>query len=118
MGCCSLLAVQEVKSVDSQDRDDLDYGASANQPDIEKIGCGYWFLTPIQPTSDLIKALQEADPRQRDWVFDDAQRVAVDAPLAKFAHLEEQSLAGLKEPRKAQGRRVYEWETHRKGKDQ
>jgi hypothetical protein len=33
MGCCSLFAIQEVKSVDPQDRDDLDYGASYDQLD-------------------------------------------------------------------------------------
>lgn len=75
MGCCSLLAIQEIKSVDGQDRDDLDYGASADQPDIDKTGCGYRFLTPIQPTSDLIKAQQDADLGGDDWVFDDPRRV-------------------------------------------
>ena len=34
MGCCSLLAIQEVLSVDPQNRDDLDYGASSDQPEI------------------------------------------------------------------------------------
>jgi hypothetical protein len=109
MGCCSLLAIQEVRSVDAHDRDDLDYGASADQPDIGGIGCGYQFLTPIRPTGDVIKAQQTADLGKTDWVFDDPQRVAVDA-LAGFAHLEVQSLSGLKEIRKAQGRHVYKWE--------
>ncbi len=31
-GCCSLLAIQEVKSLDPQDRADLDYGALPNSP--------------------------------------------------------------------------------------
>ena len=35
MGCCTLLAIQEVKSVDAQNRDDLDYGAASDQPAIE-----------------------------------------------------------------------------------
>jgi hypothetical protein len=108
MGCCSLLAIQEIKSVSSQDRDDLDYGASPDQPNIDKTGCGYRELTPIQPASDLIHAQQEADLGNRDWVFDDPQRVASDA-LAQFAHVEERSISGLKETRKAQGRYVYEW---------
>jgi len=38
MGCCSLLAIQQVISVDHQDRDDLDYGAFPDQPDITKVG--------------------------------------------------------------------------------
>ena len=40
MGCCSLLAIQEVKSVDAQSRDDLDYGASNDQPNIAKLDAG------------------------------------------------------------------------------
>lgn len=108
MGCCSLLAIQEIKSVTSQDRDDLDYGASADQPDIDKTGCGYRDLTPIQPASDLMHAQQEADIGQRDWVFDDPQRVASEA-LARFAKIDQPSIAGLKETRKTQGRMVYQW---------
>jgi hypothetical protein len=93
----------------SQDRDDLDYGASADQPDIDKTGCGYRDLTPVQPASDLIRAQREADLGQRDWVFDDPHRVASDA-LARFVKTEESSIAGLKETRKAQGRIVYHME--------
>jgi hypothetical protein len=108
MGCCSLLAIEEIKSVDGQDRDDLDYGASADQPDVDKTGCGYRFLTPIEPTSDLIKAQHDADLGGHDWVFDDPSRVASSA-LAQFSKTEEPSIEGLKETRKAQGRYVYEW---------
>jgi hypothetical protein len=99
--------------VSSQDRDDLDYGASPDQPDIDKTGCGYRDLTPIQPASDLIHAQQEADLGNRDWVFDDPQHVASDA-IARFAKIEEASIAGLKETRKAQGRVVYEWRPSKK----
>jgi hypothetical protein len=108
MGCCSLMAIQEIRSVDGQDRDELDYGASADHPDIDKTGCGYRFLTPIDATSDSIKAQQEADSGRKNWVFDDPQHVASDA-LARLAHVEEQSISGMKEKQKAQGRYVYEW---------
>ena len=37
---------------------------------------GYRDLVPIDPTVDLIKAQREADAGQRDWVFDEPQRVA------------------------------------------
>jgi hypothetical protein len=114
MGCCSLLAIQGVISVDPQDRDDLDYGASADQPDIDKTGCGYRDLTPLDPTEDLIKAQQQADLGERDWAFGDPQRVATDA-LARFAPVDEQRVAGLKQKRKAQGRIVYEWRPRKSG---
>ena len=78
----------EVKSADGQNRDDLDYGASADQPDIDKTECGYRFLTPIQPTSDLIKAQQQADQGTDDWVFGDPRRVAsVRLPGRKLRNL-------------------------------
>jgi hypothetical protein len=108
MGCCSLLAIQEIRSVDSQDRDDLDYGASADQPDIDKTGCGYRELTPIRPASDLMRAQQQADIGERDWAFDDPRRVASDA-LDRVAKLDESSIAGLKQTRKTQGRIIYQW---------
>lgn len=109
MGCCSLLAIQQIVSVDPQDRDDLDYGASADQPDIEKTGCGYKFLTPIRPYEDLIKAQQEAEQRGSDWAFADAQRVAAVA-LARLLKLDEKTITDLKETRRAQGRIVYQWQ--------
>ncbi len=107
MGCCTLLAIQEIKSFDAQNRDDLDYGAASDQPEIGKVGCGYRDLLPIDPTVDLIKAQREADAGQQDWVFDNPQRVASEA-IARFSNVEGSSVA-LKETRKAQGRYVYEW---------
>jgi hypothetical protein len=112
-GCCSLLAIEQIKSVSPQDRDDLDYGASADQPHIDKTGCGYSDLTPIGSTSGLIKAQRQADLEEHNWVFDDPLHVATDA-LARFAHVDEQSIAGVKQTRKAQGRLVYEWSPGKK----
>jgi hypothetical protein len=115
MGCCSLLAIQEIKAISPQDRDDLDYGASSDQPDITKAGCGFRDLTPIDPTSDLIKAQHSADLGNNDWVFDEPRQVA-SAAIARFANIDDTSIAGLKETRKAQGRVVYEWRTSKKAK--
>jgi len=108
MGCCSLLAIQAIKSVSPQDRDDLDYGASADQPDIGKTGCGYRSLTPLQPDGDLIKAQEGAELNHLDWVFADPQQVASDA-IARFVNIEAKAIMGLNQKRKAQGRIVYEW---------
>jgi hypothetical protein len=109
MGCCSLFAIQEIMSASPQDRDDLDYGASADQPDIGKKGCGFRFLTsPVQPASDLIDAQKLADLGQRDWVFDDPQRVATDA-LNQFANIKDDAITNITQKRKANGRIVYEW---------
>jgi hypothetical protein len=103
-----LLAIQAIEFVSPQDSDDLDYGASADSPDVDKTGCGYRILTSLTPEVDWIKAQHEADLGERDWVFQDPRRVATEA-LARFAHVDRASTAGLKETRKAQGRFVYEW---------
>jgi hypothetical protein len=103
LGCCTLLAIQGVKSVDPQNRNDVDYGEVYDQPDIVRAGCGFRVLTPIDP----LKAQQQADLDPHDWIFDDPERVASEA-LARFANVETSSVA-LKEKRKWQGRHVYEW---------
>lgn len=108
MGCCSLLTIEQVKSVTPQDRDDLYYGASPYQPEAANSGCQYTFLVPIQQTSELVKAQQQADLGQRDWMFNDPRQVAAVA-VAKFAHVEEHSVADLKQTSAAQGSFVYEW---------
>jgi hypothetical protein len=108
MGCCSLLAIQQALSVDGQDRTDLDYGASADQPDIEKTGCGYKSLTPIRPYDELMKAQQGAEQAETDWAFNDPQRVAAEA-LARLLGLDSKSVRGIRETRRAQGRVVYRW---------
>lgn len=108
MGCCSLLAIQEVKSVDPQDRGDLDYGASYDQPTAEKVGCGYENLALSGLSSNPIRAQQRADQGEETWAFQDPGRVASDA-LIKLAKIKTAGPINLKETRKSQGRIVYEW---------
>lgn len=112
MGCCMLLAIQEIRSVGPQNRADLDYGASADQPDVDKEGCGYQNLTDIITIPESIKAQKLADTGGRDWVFSDPQRVAVQA-LAHFAKLDVQAIRHVKEVRKSQGRHVYKWKPNK-----
>jgi hypothetical protein len=106
MGCCTLFMIQQVLSVDPHDRNDLDYGASADQPGIDKAGCGYKFLRDER--RGLIKDQQEAELGGHDWVFADPHRVATDF-LARTLKVEQSSVSGLKQTRQAQGRFVYEW---------
>jgi hypothetical protein len=108
MGCCSLLAIQQVVSVDAQDRADLDYLSLTDAPDIEKTGCGYQRLTDSHPYDDVFKAQRAAEQGQTAWAFVDTQRVASDA-LGRLVQLNETSLKGIRPTRKAQGRIVYEW---------
>jgi hypothetical protein len=115
MGCCSLLAIQQVKSVDQQDREDLDYRASTDQPKLNKAGCGYKFLTDIESTNEIIQFQKRADSGEREWSFDDPQRVASEG-LARLLKTEETWIAGMKEIRRAQGRIVYQWRPRPNGK--
>lgn len=108
MGCCSLLAIQQVLHVDPHDRDDLDYSGSPDQPDVDKLQCGYQELTPPYSYRSSLEAQQEAEAGERAWAFTDPLRVASDA-LAELLKVDKRSVAEIKETRKTQGRVVYEW---------
>jgi hypothetical protein len=108
MGCCSLLAIEEVKAVAPQDRDDLDYGESAEQPDEDRVGCGFRYMTDPWPWSDEIKAQQQADQDPRSTAFDNPERVASEFLVAQLK-LDASQPPHLTEKRKAQGRVVYGW---------
>ncbi len=108
MGCCTLLAIQEVRSADTENRKELDYGASADQPTIEKVGCGYRDLLPIEQMTALLKWQQESELGKHDWAFDDPRRVAADT-FVRLAKVNVDSLSGMKISHVAQGRKVFEW---------
>jgi hypothetical protein len=114
MGCCSLLAIQTVVSVDPHDREDLDYRSSADQPNIEKTGCGYQDLVPPWPYSDWIKAQQTADLEGSNSAFDSPKQVAADA-LNRLAKLDAKTLEDLTETQRTRGRLIYQLKTD-KGK--
>jgi len=108
MGCCTLLAIQEIKAADTANDTNLDYGADPDQPDIEKTDCGYRDLLPIDPrTSALMQWQQEADAGMHDWAFDDPKRVASET-LTSVAKMDKASPMTMKLTREAQGRKVYE----------
>jgi hypothetical protein len=107
MGCCSLLAIQRVLSVEPQDRADVDYRTSADQLDIGKAGCGYRNL-PISSDAGLIGAQRQAELEHNGWAFIDPQRVASDA-LARILKIDTTTIAGMRQKRKSQGRVLYEW---------
>jgi hypothetical protein len=108
MGCCSLLAIEEVRSVDPQSRNDLDYGASFDQPDMNKTGCGFDYLTPIEPGSAALDAQQQADRGRTSGAFEDPESVASRFLKIKLG-LDPAIPLKLQERRKADGRIVYEW---------
>jgi hypothetical protein len=108
MGCCSLLAIQEVRSVTAHDRGNLDYGASADRPDINRKGCSFRNMTKIYPWQEEIKAQQRAEQDSNSQAFDDPERVAEEF-LAVALKLDASQPPHLSEKRKARGRVVYDW---------
>lgn len=110
MGCCSLLVIQRVVSVDPQDRDDLDYAAEVDAPDLGREHCGYSYLPKYAPPderlAELLAAQRRAEEGESAWAFEDPRRVAADA-LAKLAKLDEKALANLRETRREAGRVVF-----------
>jgi len=108
MGCCTLLAIQQVLSVDPHERDDLDYGSSIDRPRLDKVGCGYRDLAPLQSFAELMDVQRRAELGEQAWVFDDPKRVATEF-LTHFANVDQKSVIELREKHKAPGRFVYEW---------
>jgi hypothetical protein len=106
MGCCTLLAIQEVKNTDVENRTDLDYGEANEQPDIDKPGCGFRFLLPLEQSVALMRLQQEAEKGTRDWSFNDPARVATDT----LSHLTNLSPSlHMMQTHESQGHKVYEW---------
>jgi hypothetical protein len=115
MGCCSLLVIQQVISVDDHERDDLDYESYVDQPDLEKLKCGsYRNLTPINHYRETWDAQEKAESPDGDWAFHDPLRVALSG-LAAILKVDEKSITGLKVQKKTQGKVIYEWKpAHKK----
>lgn len=114
MGCCTLLAIQTVLSVDPQEQTGLDYGVSADQPDTEKSHCPYEDLLPIQPFRQVIEAQQNAESGERTWAFTDPERVASDA-LAGLLKRDRATITGMRESHRAEGRLAYMWMPEKTG---
>jgi hypothetical protein len=111
MGCCMLLAIQQVKNPDTPTRTDLDYGEASEQPDIDKPGCGYRGLLPIEPRATLMQAQRQAENGERDWAFSDPRRVAIDT-LSRLGNIDPASLVTIKKTHDYQAHEVYEWQAH------
>lgn len=108
MGMGSLLAIQKVVTVDSQENKDLDYRASdSGQPALEKAK-SYRFLSAYDSQKDVIEMQKKAESGERDWSFNDSQRVAVEA-LAKLSKTTEKSITKINKLRQLQGSVEYKW---------
>jgi hypothetical protein len=107
LGCCTLLAIERIVSVDPHDRKDVDYGASDNLPELNKLN-SYEIVTPHESSKDLITAQQKADSGQQEWSFDNPLRVASET-LATLAKINEKSISGISQIKQSQGRVVYRW---------
>jgi len=113
MGCCSLLAIQQVISVALHDREDLDYRSSPDQPNLNKVGCGFQDLVPPWQYADWVKTQQTADLQGSEFAFDNPKQVAA-AALIHLAKLDESAVTKLKEKQHSQGRVIYELKTGQK----
>jgi hypothetical protein len=107
-GCCSLFAVQQVLSVDPQDRADLDYAAYPNVPEEGKVGCVYHDLVPTSAYASLIAAQKEAERVQSERMFTEPEQAAANA-LAHLLNVNAAKVEGFKVKRKSQGRLFFEW---------
>ena len=107
MGCCSMLAIQEVKDPDSEWHPDLDYGESNEKLDFQP-GCTLRPLLPAEQDAALLQAQHDAESGSRDWAFTDPARVASDA-LSRVTHISHDQLAGIKLTHDTPTRKTYQW---------
>ena len=108
MGCCSLLAIQQVVAVEPQSSSELDYGLAPEQPDIGKGQCSsYDILIDMLDFGPLLKAQRDAELSQAEWLFTDPKRVGTSS-LGKLLSVADDSIE-LKQTRQSQGRVIYEW---------
>lgn len=108
MGCCSLLAIAQVKAVDPQDRSDLDYGASSEQPQVHEVGCGFSYLTSVDPFAGLLQQQREADDDPNSKAFRDPEAVAANYLRARLA-MDSSVAVTLKETSRTSSSAVFEW---------
>jgi len=109
MGCCSLLAIQQIVAVDPETRTDLDYRSSADEPKIEnKAGCGVRDLLFKHMRGELIDAQRHAEAGEPPFAFDDPDRVGAGS-LAALLQVDAGSITHFKRTHEAQGRVSYEW---------
>ena len=107
-GCCTLFAIQQVIAVDQSRSPELDYLGVVDQPNIAKAGCGYSALVDREdPTKEFIKIQTDAEQSQKDWIFTDPKRVAVNG-LAQLLSVDQDKIA-LTQTRQGPGRFVYKW---------
>jgi hypothetical protein len=110
MGCCSLLAIQEIKSVSPQVRDDLDYSASPDEPN-----WNWMFISPIFPGESVVEDQRQADLGVRAWAFKNPRRVASEA-IKGLAKIEEPGDLKLQATQQNSARIDYEWRLTRKSR--
>jgi hypothetical protein len=108
MGCCSLLAIQEVKDADTQWRPDLDYGESNEKLDLPNPDCTLRMLLPDEQNAELIQAQHDADSGTRAWALTDPARVAANA-LSRVTKKKSLIATDMKLTRDSMPRKTYQW---------
>jgi hypothetical protein len=108
LGCCSMLAIQEVRAPDTQEHADLDYGESNEKLNLPNPACTLRMLLPDEQDAALLQLQRDADSGTRDWAFTDPARVAADV-LSRTAKVSPDLLAGIKLTHDSPARKTYEW---------
>ena len=108
LGCCSMLAIQEVKDPDTQPRPDLDYGESNEKLNLPDPACSLRMLLPDEQNAAFMQVQRDAETPSRDWALSDPAHVAADALSHAMKH-GSPSPAEMKLTHDSPARKIYQW---------
>src|SRR5947209_19608231 len=108
MGCCSLVAIQQVLVVDSHAHHGLDYKPYPDRPDFTGSCNDYDDLVHRDAPDALIQAQRAAELDGQQWVFHDPRRVASET-LARLTNTNRELIKKIQCVQGEEGRIIYEW---------
>jgi hypothetical protein len=108
LGCCSMLAIQEVKDPDTQPRPDLDYGESNEKLNLPDPSCTLRMLLPDEQNAALLQAQHDAESPSRGWALTDPAHVAADALSHAVKHAAP-TPAEMRLTHDSPARKTYQW---------
>lgn len=115
MGCCSLLVIEKIDSIEAHRRNDLDYSADGGWSDNTGLKCEgnafYWSTVGWHPQLAL-RELQIAESGTRPWAYNNPEWVAEETIHQAMPGNQKVVLKSLK---RTPSRIVFQWQESKEG---